>query len=115
MKPPRRGDIIHLTFDPASGRELKGDHFGLVVSPDKFNASLGLAFICPISQGLAGVARENSFLVSLMGTGCATQGSVHVHQCKSLDFNARKAVVKERVPPVVMSDVLQRLSVLFEE
>jgi mRNA interferase ChpB len=23
---PERGDILHLQFDPASGKEMKGDH-----------------------------------------------------------------------------------------
>lgn len=29
---PNRGDIIHLTFDPASGQEMLGKHYGLVIS-----------------------------------------------------------------------------------
>jgi len=29
---PNRGDIVHLQFDPSSGQEMKGPHFGLVVS-----------------------------------------------------------------------------------
>jgi len=47
---PDRGDIVHLQFDPASEQEMKGPHFGLVVSARVFN-HLGLAMICPISQG----------------------------------------------------------------
>lgn len=35
---PDRGDILHLAFDPARGREMKGNHFCLVVSPKAFNA-----------------------------------------------------------------------------
>ena len=44
---PNRGDIVHLQFDPASGHEMKGPHFGLVISSKTFN-QLGLAMICPI-------------------------------------------------------------------
>ena len=29
---PNRGDIVHLDFDPSSGREMKGPYFGLVLS-----------------------------------------------------------------------------------
>lgn len=29
---PARGDIMRLEFDPASGREMKGPHYALVVS-----------------------------------------------------------------------------------
>jgi len=28
---PNRGDIVHLQFDPASGREMNGPHFGNVM------------------------------------------------------------------------------------
>jgi mRNA interferase ChpB len=37
-----------MEFDPASGREMKGPHFGLVLSGKVFNQQ-GLAMICPIS------------------------------------------------------------------
>ena len=47
---PDRGDIVHLQFDPASGQEMKGPHFALVVSAKAFNTR-GLAMMCPISQG----------------------------------------------------------------
>ena len=54
---PDRGDVVRLQFDPASGQEMKGPHFGLVVSAKLFN-SRGLAMICPISQGGAAAARR---------------------------------------------------------
>ena len=41
---PNRGDIIHLQFDPASGREMKGPHFCLVLSGKLFNQQ-GLAMV----------------------------------------------------------------------
>jgi mRNA-degrading endonuclease toxin of MazEF toxin-antitoxin module len=63
---PDRGDILHLQFDPASGREMKGDHFCLVVSPKAFNQRFKLAMVCPISGGTAQVARDTGFLVSLL-------------------------------------------------
>lgn len=44
---PERGDILHLAFDPSSRREMKGNHFCLVVSPREFNARFKLAMVCP--------------------------------------------------------------------
>ena len=64
---PNRGDIVHLQFDPASGQEMKGTHFGLVVSSKAFN-SRGLTMICPISQGEAEIARSYGTIVTLMGS-----------------------------------------------
>ncbi len=115
MKTPQRGDVVHLQFDPAAGSEMRGPHYGLVVSPGSFNAKFRKAWICPISQGASEQARSESFLITLMGTGCATQGSVHTHQIKALDFVARKARVVERVPALVITEVLERLRVVLED
>lgn len=112
---PDRGDILHLQFDPASGKEMIGKHFCLVVSPKSFNAKFKLAMVCPISGGAAEVARNSGFLVSLMGCGLRTDGSVHVHQLKTLDWAARNAVFVEKAPPIVMQEVLDCLMAVFEE
>ncbi len=109
---PNRGDIVHLNFDPASGREMKGPHFGLVVSGKTFNQQ-GLAMICPISQGAAAVARTYGTIVTLMGAGTDTQGSVHCHQLKSLDWRARKVSLKETVPQFILDDVLARVQAIL--
>lgn len=29
---PNRSDIVHLDFDPSSGRKISGPHYGLVLS-----------------------------------------------------------------------------------
>lgn len=111
---PNRGDIVHLQFDPASGQEMKGPHFGFVVSSKVFN-SRGLAMICPISQGAAAAARTHGTVVSLMGSGSETQGAIHCHQLKSLDWRIRKAQFKEALPAVIVEEVAARLdAILFE-
>jgi mRNA interferase ChpB len=112
---PDRGDILHLQFDPASGQEMIGKHFCLVVSPKSFNAKFKLAMICPISGGVAHVVRDNGFLVSLMGMGLRTDGSVHVHQLKSLDWLASSAKFVEKAPAPVISEVLDCLIAVFED
>lgn len=111
---PKRGDIVHIEFDPASGREMKGPHFGLVLSGQVFNQQ-GLAMICPISQGAAAVARTYGTVVSLMGVGTQTQGAVHCHQLKSLDWRERKVRFKEAIPQSLLDEVLARVeAILFE-
>lgn len=111
---PTRGDIIHLEFDPASGKEMKGPHFALVLSGKAFNRH-GLAMVCPISQGAAANARTYGTVVSLMGTGTQTQGAVHCHQLKSLDWQERRARRKESVPEYMVDEVLARIeAVLFD-
>ncbi|PRC92016.1 type II toxin-antitoxin system PemK/MazF family toxin [Solimicrobium silvestre] len=111
---PSRGDIVHLQFDPASGQEMKGAHFGLVISQKAFNAR-GLAMICPISQGAAASARTHGTVVTLMGLGVDTQGAVHCHQIKSLDWALRKAKFKEKVTRDIVDDVAARVeAIIFE-
>ena len=110
---PDRGDIIHFQFDPASGQEMKGNHFALVVSRKLFNQQ-GLAFVCPISQGAANTARSYGTVVSLMGSGTHTQGAIHCHQLKSLDWQVRKAKRKESVPDFIMLDVLARIEAILD-
>ena len=112
---PERGDILHLAFDPASGREMKGNHFCLVVSPRAFNARFKLAMVCPISGGAADVARSAGFLISLMGLGLRTDGQVHAHQIKSLDWDARKASLVERAPDGVVQEVLMCLQSVLSD
>ena len=109
---PNRGDIVHLQFDPSSGHEMKGPHFGLVVSSKEFNGK-GLAMICPISQGAATSARTYGTVVTLMGAGTDTQGAVHCHQLKSLDWRVRKVKLKERAPAFVVEDVMARIEAIL--
>jgi mRNA interferase ChpB len=112
---PERGDIIHLEFDPATGQEMKGPHFCLVVSGKVFNQH-GLAMACPISQGASASARTYGTVVTLMGSGTDTQGNVYCHQLKSLDWRARKARFKERGPPIIVDEVLSRIeAILFSQ
>jgi mRNA interferase ChpB len=111
---PERGDILHLAFDPASGREMKGNHFCLVVSPRAFNARFKLAMVCPISGGAAEAARSAGFLVSLMGQGLRTDGQIHAHQIKSLDWASRQATLIERVPEPLLQEVLECLRSVLE-
>lgn len=112
---PERGNILHLQFDPSTGKEMKGNHFCLVVSPRTFNKRFGLAMVCPISGGMAGTARDSGFLVSLMGHGLRTDGSVHVHQIKTLDWMARRAVLIESIPDTILQDVISCLIAVFED
>jgi mRNA interferase ChpB len=111
---PNRGDIVHLEFDPSSGREMKGPHFGLVISGKLFNGQ-GLAMICPISQGAAAASRTHGTVVTLMGVGLDTQGAIHCHQLKALDWRERKTKFKETVPQFLIDEVSARLeAILFE-
>jgi mRNA interferase ChpB len=108
-----RGDIVHLSLEPVVGREMKGERrFALVLTTKEFNA-LGDVLIAPITQG-GEYSRYEGFAVSLMNTGCKTQGVALVNKCRMMDLVERKAKKIERVPKEVIDVALGRLLTLFE-
>lgn len=71
--------------------------------------------VCPISGGAAEAARNSGFLISLMGAGLQTHGTVHAHQLKSLDWTARQAKFVEKAPDIIVQEVLDCLIAVFED
>lgn len=75
----------------------------------------GLAMICPISQGSAAAARTYGTVVTLLGAGTDTQGAIHCHQLKSLNWRAPNIRLKETVPQYIVDEALARIeAILFE-
>lgn len=113
MRIPDRGEIWHVDLDRTKGTEQRGARFVFVVSPKAFNAG-GLALVCPVTQG-GTVARYAGFAVTLMGTGCDTQGIIACNHARTLDLRARRGAFKELAPAVVTSDVIARLQTLLDQ
>jgi len=47
---PRLGDAVHFDWSPVITREMRGPHYGLVVSADLFNQGTGLAVVVPMTS-----------------------------------------------------------------
>ncbi len=109
---PDRGDILHLDLDPVLGREQQGQRYVLVLTTADFNR-FGLALVAPITQG-GQFARENGFTVPMMGAGTNIQGVVLCNQVRMLDFKQRGEKVIEKVPDMIIDDVLARVRVLLD-
>ena len=108
-----RGDIVVVNLEPVVGREMRGERrFGLVLTTKNFNA-LGDVLVAPITQG-GDYSRYAGFAVSLMNTGCKTQGVALVNKCRMMDLAGRGAKKVERAPQAVVDDALGRLLTLFE-
>ena len=112
MKPPKRGDIINLSFDPSLGKEIIGKRPALVISANTFNA-LGMCMVCPITQG-GDFARAQQWVVSLINTGTETQGVVLCNQARMIAWQARKVQLIENAPAYIADEVISRLSTIFE-
>jgi mRNA interferase ChpB len=113
-KTPERGDIWHIKFDPAVGSEMKEDHFCLVISRSEFNKQIGLTMVCPISQGFGNSARNQGFLITLMGCGTKTSGNVHAHQVKTLDLRGRAGKFVEAAPEFLVEQVCEAIQTMLE-
>jgi len=105
---PDRGDLIWLDFASFVGHEQGGRRPALVVSPQGYNAKVGLALVCPItSRGV-----RYPFEVALP-PGSKVQGVIQSDQIKSQDLKGRKARPAGRVPETVVSEVVARLGLLL--
>lgn len=108
-----RGDIIRIYLNPTAGKEQQGEaRPALVISSKTFNM-LGVALIAPISQG-GDFARYAGFAVTLMGTGCKTQGVVLANMVRSVDLQARGAKLIEKIDGVLVDEVVARLIPILE-
>ena len=108
-----RGDIVRVTLEPVVGHEMRGAaRPALVLSTREFNR-LGDVLIAPITQG-GDYARYAGFAVSLMGTGCKTQGAALVNKIRMVDLVARQARKVERVPQEVIDDAKSRLMAILD-
>ncbi len=107
---PERGDLIWLNFNPQSGREQAGHRPALVLSPKEYNLKTGLAICCPITSQVKGYPFEVA-----LPNGLGVEGAVLSDHLKNLDWRARAARYKGRLPPRFLREVVDRISVLILE
>ena len=112
MRVPERGEIWLVDLNPTRGREQANVRPILIITPKTFNA-LGTPIVAPITAG-GNFARAAGFAVSLTGIGLKTDGVVLCHQLRVLDLQARQAKFFERVPDIILEEVLARIQPLFE-
>ena len=105
---PDRGDLIWLTFDPQTGREQAGRRPAIVLSPCAYNTKTGLSILCPITSQHKGYPFE-----VLLPSDLPVQGSVLADHVKSVDWRGRHAAFIGRVPPEVLTAILNRIGPLL--
>ena len=98
-----------IDFNPQMGREQGGRRPGLIVSPRRYNAQVGLALICPITRQQKGYPYE-----VLLPEGCEIQGVVLADHLKSLDWRSRLAEPAGRTSEEVVDEVLEKLKTLLD-
>ena len=55
---PERGDVVWISLNPQAGHEQAGRRPALVLSPRSYNAKVGLALMCLITQQVKGYPFE---------------------------------------------------------
>jgi mRNA interferase MazF len=107
---PECGDIIWITLNPQAGHEQAGRRPAVVLSPESYNDSVGLAILCPITSQVKGYPFE-----VLLPAGLPTMGAILSDQVKSLDWRARNAELICALPDETISEVLQKLGTLLTQ
>lgn len=105
---PDRGDVILLSFDPASGHEQAGFRPAVVLSPELYNKASGLCLVCPITTSIKGYPFE----VALEGAK-KTSGVVLADQVRSIDWHSRKIKIVDRISTTSVATILAKLKPLL--
>ena len=105
---PKRGDAIWITFNPHAGDEQAGRRPAIVLSPETYNARVGLAIMCPITHQVKGYPFE-----VLVPVGLPVTGAILSDQVKSLDWRVRNAELICVLPARVISEALEKLGALL--
>jgi len=105
---PERGDIVTADLNPVRGHEQKGLRPLLVISHLDFNAKTGLAVVCPITSKI----RSSPFEVKVLGK--QTTGVALAHQIKTIDIQARQAVICDRASDFCLQEVIRRIKLIVD-
>lgn len=106
---PEQGDIVLLSFDPSSGKELMKRRPAYVISRKIFNEHTGLAIIAPISNTVRKIKLE-----VVLPDKLKTKGAVLIHQLKSLDFNEREVMFIEKAMQKEIDEIKVIAKLLIE-
>lgn len=98
---PKKGDIGFLDFNPQSGVEQAGHRPCLVLSPESFNDTTGLAIVCPIRTR----SGDWPFEVELP-QHLAIKGYVLTDQVKSVDWRTRNFSPRDVAPEEIVQACL---------
>lgn len=105
---PDRGDVILLSFDPTSGHEQAGFRPAVVLSPALYNKASGLCLVCPITTKI----KRYPFEVALEGAK-KTSGVALADQVRSIDWQARKIKVIDRLSTFSVATILAKFKPLL--
>jgi mRNA interferase MazF len=115
---PDRGDIVHLEFTPASGREMIGPHYAIVATSQEFSRATRKAFVCPITSTIRNwpfeVKVPAGTLPPKKGEKRSAESVILTDQMRAVDYTARNARKVTRAPADVLQEVLEKLLAIVD-
>lgn len=110
-----RGDIVLINFNPQSGKEITGNRYAVVLSPNLFNANTGFVSLCPITNTKRGFGYEidipDSEIVIQRKEGKSyLSGVILTHQLKNLDARSRRLKIVGKMPNSIVEDCLDYIN-----
>lgn len=105
---PELGDVVHLNWDPAVGHEMKGPHYGLVLSATLFNTATGMVVVAPITS-----PREKISGFEVVVRAGRVNGVAVLSGVRCLDYQSRAVEFENRVKPDVVMEANRRLHLVL--
>ncbi|MCF8112105.1 MAG: endoribonuclease MazF [Desulfobacteraceae bacterium] len=105
---PQRGDVVWINMHPQAGHEQAGRRPAIVLSPRSYNAKVGLALFCPVTNQTKGYPFE-----VIIPSGLKITGAILSDQVKSLDWKIRHTEYYSKVPETVVLEIFKKLSTLL--
>lgn len=105
---PERGDAVWINLNPQAGHEQAGRRPAIVLSPSSYNAKVGLAIFCPITNQIKGYPFE-----VIIPSGLKVNGAILSDQVKSLDWKVRNTEFYGKIPKSIILEIFKKLSTLL--
>jgi mRNA interferase MazF len=105
---PERGDIVLMSFAPGSGPKRAARRPAVALSPQAYNARVGLAIFCPVVNEIKGYPFEVP-----IPDGLPVRGAILADQAESFDWRALRAEPVCSLPPAAIAEVLGKLRTLL--
>jgi mRNA interferase MazF len=105
---PDRGDVVLLSFAFGAGRETAGRRLAVVMSPQAYNALVGLALFCPVVTEAKGYPFEVPLPPDL-----PVQGVLLADQAECFDWRALRAELVGSLPASAVEEALGKLRALL--
>lgn len=106
---PDCGDLIWLEFDPQAGHEQSGRRPALVISPSKYNQTVSLALVCPITSK----SKNYPFEVNL-SDDCKIKGVILADHIKSVDWYCRKAKFIAKASSQIIAETIAKIETIIK-